>query len=163
VQCFGNIGSENLESSCQELLDRMDVSVIGRVFAESGTPPVIRIPKTIASGMLRGNHHFWSCSWLMGESRSGYEVFLDHHNNWAVGRGELGTDLGGCFDCNGQMHQRWEDWCGGWSRSVKLRSLLFRVIEVPLYLHLRSMRCPWSARQNFCRYRILLAFYVSRD
>lgn len=68
VQCFGNIGSENLESSCQELLDRMDVSVIGRVFAESGTPPVIRIPKTIVSGMLRGKYQIWPCSSLMDES-----------------------------------------------------------------------------------------------
>lgn len=59
VQCYGNLGSENLEHSCQELLDKMDVSVIGRVFAESGTPPVVRIPKTIASGTLQHEH-----SWL---------------------------------------------------------------------------------------------------
>lgn len=53
VQCFGSTGSENIESSCHELLDKMDVSAMGRIFAEAGSPPVVRVPKTLVSGMLR--------------------------------------------------------------------------------------------------------------
>ena len=48
------VPADVIESSCQELLDKMEVSTRTQMFAVEGSPgsPVIRLPKLISSGIV---------------------------------------------------------------------------------------------------------------